>query len=209
MSVVSNKTVAVGNVVLPQAPAGDRAWALYRALDGKGLVPQGFAENWKKTFEEEFSPRRGAEIVAHAWVDPEFRELLLSNGTAAVEQHGYLGPQGEYITALEDTDMVKNVIVCSMCSCTAWPILGLGPTWYKDFEYRSRVIREPRKVLEEMGTKVPESVSIRVADTTAETRYIVLPQRPAGTENWSQEQLQTIVTKDCLIGVAYPQASSS
>ncbi|MET0197791.1 nitrile hydratase subunit alpha [Rhodococcus sp. 06-156-3C] len=192
------------NAAPDQAPVSDRAWALYRALDGKGLVPDGYVEGWKKTFEEDFSPRRGAELVARAWTDPEFRDLLLTDGTAAVAQYGYLGPQGEYIVAVEDTDTLKNVIVCSLCSCTAWPILGLPPTWYKGFEYRARVVREPRKVLSEMGTDLPDDVEIRVYDTTAETRYMVLPQRPAGTEGWSQEQLREIVTKDCLIGVALP-----
>ncbi|AFA71767.1 nitrile hydratase subunit alpha [Gordonia polyisoprenivorans VH2] len=187
-----------------QAPAGDRAWALYNALNAKGLVPEGYVENWKKTFEEDFTPRKGAELVARAWTDPEFRELLLADGTAAVGQYGWLGPQGEYIVALEDTPNLKNVIVCSLCSCTAWPILGLPPTWYKSFEYRARVVREPRKVLAELGTTLPEDVQIRVVDTTAETRYLVLPLRPAGTEDWTAEQLQQIVTKDCLIGVALP-----
>ncbi|RPA19871.1 nitrile hydratase subunit alpha [Gordonia sp. OPL2] len=187
-----------------QAPAGDRAWALYEALKSKGLVPDGYVETWKQTFEEDFTPRKGAALVARAWTDPEFRELLLTDGTAAVAQYGWLGPQGEYIVALEDTPDLKNVIVCSLCSCTAWPILGLPPTWYKSFEYRARVVREPRKVLAELGTTLPEDVKIRVVDTTAETRYLVVPMRPAGTEGWSAEQLEAIVTKDCLIGVALP-----
>lgn len=191
--------------VPPQASAGDRAWALYRALDSKGLVPEGYVEGWKKTFEEDFTPRRGAELVARAWTDPEFRELLLTDGTAAVGQYGWLGPQGEYIVALEDTATLKNVIVCSLCSCTEWPILGLPPTWYKSFEYRARVVREPRAVLAELGTTLPDDVKIRVVDTTAETRYMVLPLRPEGTEGWTAEQLQEIVTKDCLIGVALPK----
>jgi nitrile hydratase len=183
-----------------QAPAGDRAWALYEALKSKGLVPEGYVETWKKTF----TPRKGAELVARAWTDPEFRELLLTDGTAAVAQYGWLGPQGEYIVALEDTPDLKNVIVCSLCSCTAWPILGLPPTWYKSFEYRARVVREPRTVLAELGTTLPDDMKIRVVDTTAETRYLVLPMRPSGTEGWTAEQLQAIVTKDCLIGVALP-----
>ncbi|MBN9790068.1 nitrile hydratase subunit alpha [Pseudonocardia sp. TMWB2A] len=189
-----------------QAPADDRAWALKNALEAKGLIPAGFNEGWKKTFEEEYTPRRGAELVARAWTDPEFRELLLSDGTAAVAQYGYLGAQGEYIRALADTPTVKNVIVCSLRSCTAWPILGLPPTWYKGFEYRARVVREPRRVLAELGTTIPEDVEIKVYDTTAETRYMVLPMRPAGTEGWDAERLAGIVTKDCLIGVALPSA---
>lgn len=189
-----------------QAPVEDRAWALKNALDAKGLIPENYNENWKKSFEEDFSPRRGAQIVARAWTDPVFRETLLGDGTAAVAEYGWLGPQGEYIRALEDTPTVKNVIVCSLCSCTAWPILGLPPTWYKGFEYRARVVREPRKVLEEMGTTLSEDVEIKVYDTTAETRYMVLPMRPANTEGWSVERLASIVTKDCLIGVAVPSA---
>ena len=152
MSVTIDHTTE--NAAPAQAPVSDRAWALFRALDGKGLVPDGYVEGWKKTFEEDFSPRRGAELVARAWTDPEFRQLLLTDGTAAVAQYGYLGPQGEYIVAVEDTPTLKNVIVCSLCSCTAWPILGLPPTWYKSFEYRARVVREPRKVLSEMGTEI-------------------------------------------------------
>ena len=185
MSVTIDHTTE--NAAPAQAPVSDRAWALFRALDGKGLVPDGYVEGWKKTFEEDFSPRRGAELVARAWTDPEFRQLLLTDGTAAVAQYGYLGPQGEYIVAVEDTPTLKNVIVCSLCSCTAWPILGLPPTWYKSFEYRARVVREPRKVLSEMGTEIASDVEIRVYDTTAETRYMVLrnvPQAPkAGARN--------------------------
>lgn len=196
----------VDNALPEKAPRDVRAEALVRALDGKGMIQPGYLEGWKKTFEEDFTPRKGAELVARAWTDPEFRALLLTDATAAVGQYGYLGPQGEYIQVLEDTPALKNVIVCSLCSCTAWPILGLAPTWYKSFEYRARVVREPRTVLAEMGTTVPADMEIRVVDTTAETRYMVLPMRPAGTEGWSAEQLAEIVTKDCLIGVAFPTA---
>ena len=203
MSMTIDHQGTVGNP--EQASVSDRAWALNRVLEGKGLVPEGYVTTWKKAFEEDFTPRKGAEIVARAWTDPEFRKLLLSDGTAAVGQYGYLGPQGEYIKALEDTPTLKNVIVCSLCSCTAWPILGLPPEWYKSFEYRARIVREPRTVLSEMGTALPEDVQIRVVDTTAETRYMVLPMRPTGTDGWSGEQLQEIVTKDCLIGVAVPK----
>ncbi|MBT2246736.1 nitrile hydratase subunit alpha [Sphingobium sp. BHU LFT2] len=189
-----------------QAPAEERARALYQVLKDKSFASEGYVEGWKKVFEEDFSPRRGAELVARAWTDTAFREKLLTDGTAAVGEYGYLGPQGEYIVALEDTDDVKHVITCTLCSCTAWPILGLPPQWYKSFEYRARICREPRKVLAEMGTDIPETVAIKVYDTTAETRYMVLPQRPNGTEGWSAEQLAQIVTKDCLIGVALPKA---
>jgi nitrile hydratase subunit alpha len=187
-----------------QASVSDRAFALFKVLKDKDLVPDGYVEGWKKIFEEDFSPKRGAELVVRAWIDPEFRELLLKDGTTAVGQYGYLGPQGEYIVALEDTPDVKHVITCTLCSCTAWPILGLPPTWYKNFEYRARICREPRKLLAELGTKVPDDVEIKVHDTTAETRYMVLPMRPKGTEDWTKEQLMELVTKDCLIGVAIP-----
>lgn len=189
-----------------QAPAEERARALYKVLKDKGLAAEGFVEGWQKVFEEDFSPRRGAELVARAWTDPAFRELLLTDATAAVGEYGYLGPQGEYVVALEDTAEVKNVITCTLCSCTAWPILGLPPQWYKSFEYRARICREPRAVLSEMGTQIPPEVDIKVYDTTAETRYMVLPVRPEGTEGWSAAQLAQIVTKDCLIGVALPKA---
>ncbi|MDQ1012146.1 nitrile hydratase [Streptomyces sp. V4I23] len=192
-----------------QAPASDRAWALFKALDQKNLIPQGYAESWKKVFEIDFDPKNGARVVARAWTDPAYRDLLLRDGTAACAQFGYTGPQGEYIVALEDTPAIKNVIVCSLCSCTNWPVLGLPPEWYKSFEYRARVVREPRKVLEEMGTTLPADTEIRVYDTTAETRYMVLPVRPDGTEDWTEEQLAEIVTKDCLIGVAVPQVPAT
>ena len=193
------------NALPEKASAARRAEALRRVLDAKGMIPDGYLDTMKKAFDEDFSPRKGAQIVARAWTDPAYRKLLLTDGTAAVNEYGYLGPQGDNITALEDTPTLKNVIVCSLCSCTAWPILGIAPTWYKSFEYRSRVVREPRAVLAEMGTVLPDGMNIRVVDTTAETRYMVLPMRPAGTEVWTREQLETLVTKDCLIGVAVPQ----
>jgi nitrile hydratase len=188
-----------------QAPVADRAWALHKALTKKNLIPEGYIEGWVKQFEVNWDPKNGARVVARAWVDPEYRKLLLHDGTEACEKFGYTGPQGEYIVALENTPTLQNVIVCSLCSCTNWPVLGLPPEWYKSFEYRSRIVREPRKVIREMGTDLPPSVQIRVWDTTAETRYMVLPVRPAGTEGWSEEKLASIVTKDCLIGVALPQ----
>lgn len=188
-----------------QAPVDKRAWALYEAMNRKGLIPEGYLEGLTKMMEVDFDPQNGARVVARAWTDPAYRELLLKDGTAACAQFGYTGPQGEYIVALENTPTVQNVIVCSLCSCTNWPVLGLPPTWYKGFEYRSRVVREPRKVLSEMGTDLPADVEVRVWDTSAETRYMVLPVRPEGTEGWTEEQLASIVTKDCLIGVALPK----
>ena len=184
------------------APAGDRARALEAALVEKGLVPDGFLQTFRHVAEQEWSPRNGAKVVARAWTDPAFRERLLANGTAACAELGFAGPQGEYIVVLEDTPSVHNVIVCTQCSCTAWPVLGLPPDWYKSLEYRARVVRESRTVLAEMGLDVPADVEIRVWDTTAETRYLVLPLQPAGTEGWTEERLAGIVTREAMIGVA-------
>ena len=185
----------------------DRARALFKVLDDKKLIPEGFIGNFTKRMEEEWDPSNGARVVARAWVDPGFRDLLLKDGTKACEQFGYTGPQGEYIVALENTPKLQNVIVCSLCSCTNWPVLGLPPEWYKSFEYRARLVREGRTVLRELGEELPDDVAVKVWDTTAETRYMVLPIRPEGTENMTEEELAKLVTKDVLIGVARPHVS--
>ena len=151
---------------------------------------------------EDWRPENGAQVVARAWTDPAFRERLLTDATAACAEMGYAGPQGEYIVALEDTAERHNVIVCTQCSCTAWPALGLPPNWYKSPEYRARVVREPRPVLREMGLELSAEISIRVWETSAETRYMVIPMRPAGTENLSVDELAALVTREALIGVA-------
>lgn len=187
-----------------QASAAVRAVALKNALEERALVPEGYVEKFTEIMQNDFDPANGARVVARAWVDPHYRELLLSDGTAACAQFGYTGVQGEYIVALENTPALQNVIVCTLCSCTAWPVLGLPPDWYKSFEYRSRVVRESRTVLREMGLDLPDEVEIRVWDTSAETRYMVLPFRPSGTEDWTEEQLAALVTKDVLIGIARP-----
>jgi nitrile hydratase len=187
---------------MSDAPPADRARALEAALSEKGLIPDGFLQTFEHVAEQEWSPRNGAKVVARAWTDPAFRERLLKDGTAACAELGFAGPQGEYIVVLEDTPAVHNVIVCTQCSCTAWPVLGLPPDWYKSPEYRARVVRESRTVLHEMGLDVPADVEIRVWDTTAETRYLVLPLRPAGTEGWSEDRLAAIVTREAMIGVA-------
>ena len=184
------------------APPAARAKALVDALSEKGLVPEGFLDTVGSRAAEAWSPRNGARVVARAWVDPVYRRRLLADGTAACAELGYAGPQGEYIVVLEDTPDLHNVIVCTQCSCTAWPVLGLPPDWYKSPEYRARVVREPRRVLREMGLDLPESVAIRVWDTSAETRYMVLPVRPAGTEGWSEDRLAAVVTREAMIGVA-------
>lgn len=184
------------------APAAARAHALEEALRDKGLVPEGYLDRFLETATETWHPRNGARVVARAWTDPAYRERLLADGTAACAELGYSGPQGEYIVVLEDTPTLHHVIVCTQCSCTAWPILGFPPDWYKSFEYRARVVRESRSVLREMGLELPSSVEIRVHDTTAETRFLVLPLRPAGTETWSEDDLAAIVTREAMIGVA-------
>lgn len=186
---------------------GQRAWALFKVLQDKDLIPDGYLEGLTDMMAHQFDPANGARVVAKAWTDPEYRALLLRDGTAACAQFGYTGPQGEYIVALEDTPTLKNVIVCSLCSCTNWPVLGLPPEWYKSFEFRARLVREGRTVLRELGTELPDDMAVRVWDTSAETRYLVLPMRPAGTEGMGEEQLRTLVTKDVLIGVALPRAA--
>ena len=186
---------------------GERAQALLQVLKQKDLIPDGYIEHMTQLMAHEWSPENGARIVAKAWVDPQFRELLLKDGTAACAQFGYTGPQGEYIVALEDTPSVKNVIVCSLCSCTNWPVLGLPPEWYKGFEFRARLVREGRTVLRELGTHLPASVTIKVWDTSAESHYLVLPVRPEGSESMDEEALRKLITKDVLIGVALPHVA--
>jgi nitrile hydratase len=189
------------------ASPAERARALFKALNDKNLIPAGYIEGFTKSMEVDWDPSNGARVVARAWVDPEYRALLLRDGTAACEQFGYTGPQGEYIVALENTPTLQNVIVCSLCSCTNWPVLGLPPEWYKSFEYRARLVREGRTVLRELGEDLPNDVVVKVWDTTAETRYMVLPVRPQGTEHMSEEELAKLVTKDALIGVTRPHVS--
>jgi nitrile hydratase len=183
-------------------PISRRAHAVEEALRERGMVPEGFFERFHETATEKWHPRNGARVVARAWLDPAFRARLLADGTAACAELGYGGPQGEYIVVLEDTPALHHVIVCTQCSCTAWPVLGLPPDWYKSFEYRARVVRESRTVLREMGLELPAHIEIRVHDTTAETRFLVLPLRPEGTEGWSEDELAAIVTREAMIGVA-------
>ncbi len=184
------------------ASAAARAQALETALSDKQLVPDGFIDSVTTRYVDKTGPQNGAKVVARAWIDPAYRERLLHDGTAACAELGFYGAQGECIVVLEDTPTLHNVIVCTQCSCTAWPVLGLPPDWYKSPAYRARVVREPRALLREMGLDLPESIEIRVWDTTAETRYLVLPLRPAGTEGWSEEQLAAIVTREAMIGIA-------
>lgn len=184
------------------APVDARAFALRDALAAQEPILKRFIAFFTKAAEEEWSPKNGAKVVARAWADPGYRAFLLKDGTAACAKLGYAGPQGEYIVVLENTPRVHNVIVCTLCSCTAWPVLGLPPDWYKSFEYRARVVRESRTVLREMGFEPPAETEIRVWDTTAETRYMVLPMRPAETHDWTEREMAAVVTREAMIGVA-------
>ena len=185
------------------ATIAQRVDAIEAVLADRGLKPAEFVVEATKLAEERWVPENGARIVAKAWTDPAFRQRLLANGRAAVTELGYELPRHHrHLVVLEDTPTVHNVICCTLCSCTAFTIIGLPPDWYKDLEYRARVVRESRTVLKEMGLDLPPEVEIRVWDTTADTRYIVLPLRPAGTEGWSEERLAALVTKDSMIGVA-------
>ena len=185
----------------PFASPAARARAVADALvDGGHLEADAIAD--VERIEEGLDWRNGARVVAKAWTDPAYRARLLADGTGACAELGFEGPQGEYIVVLEDTPDTKHVIVCTQCSCTAWPVLGLPPDWYKRPEYRARVVREPRRVLREMGLELPEDVRVRVFDTTAETRYLVLPRRPEGTEGLSEDELASLVTRESMIGVA-------
>jgi nitrile hydratase len=184
------------------APIAARAAAVKAALIEKGALPAEAFDQFGHLGTEEWKPENGARVVARAWTDAAYRRRLLENGTAACRELGYSGAEGHYIVALEDTPERHNVIVCTQCSCTAWPVLGLPPDWYKSPEYRARVAREPRRVLRELGLDLDESVAIRVWETSAETRYMVIPMRPDGTDGWSEDQLAGLVSREALIGTA-------
>jgi len=184
------------------SPIARRVQALEDLLREKGLYNEEALEAVLQHFERDLGPMNGARVVARAWVDPEYRTRLLSDATAAIGELGFGGPEGDHMVALENTDTVHNVVVCTLCSCYPWPVLGLPPRWYKAAPYRSRMVREPRTLLAEMGCVVPESKEIRVWDSSAEVRYLVIPQRPAGSESLSEEQLAAQVTRDGMIGVA-------
>jgi nitrile hydratase subunit alpha len=181
-----------------------RAIALRDALIAQGLVSPDDLDAIIHQFSDELTPENGARVIARCWIDPGFHERFVTDATAASAELGVTGPEGKHMRAVENTPAIHNVIVCTQCSCTAWPLIGLPPDWYKSAPYRSRVVREARNVLLEMGLVLPDETEIRVWDTTGDTRYVVLPQRPPGTESWSEEQLRTLITRDCLIGVAVP-----
>ena len=179
-----------------------RVRALESLLVDKGLVDPAALDQLIDTYETKVGPRNGAKIVARAWVDPEFKRRLLEDGTAAVAEHGFVGRQSEKLVVVENTGGIHNMVVCTLCSCYPWAVLGLPPVWYKSAPYRSRAVIDPRGVLSELGVSVPAQREVRVWDSTAEIRYMVLPERPAGTEGMTEEQLAALVTRDAMIGVA-------
>jgi nitrile hydratase len=178
-----------------------REEALESLLLERGLVDTATIETFIRTYETAVGPMNGAKVVAKAWTDPDYKQRLLVDGTAAIAELGFKGPQGEHMVVLENTPSVHNVVVCTLCSCYPWPVLGLPPSWYKDPAYRSRVVREPRAVLREWGTDLGPDVEVRVHDSSSEVRYLVLPERPAGTESLSEEDLTALVTRDAMVGV--------
>jgi len=190
-------------VIQRTAPVERRVDAIQQALDERGMNATDAVEELTELAEEHWIPQNGARVVARAWVDPEFRRRLLADGRAAVAELGLSMPKHHrHLVVLENMPAVQNVICCTQCSCTAFTIIGLPPDWYKDLEYRARVVRESRTVLKEMGLDLAPDVEIRVWDTTADTRYMVLPEQPPETIGWSEEKLAGIVTRDSMIGVA-------
>jgi len=172
----------------------------------RGVITSDAVDAVVDVFEHEVGPQNGARVVARAWVDPDYKARLLGDGTAAMAELGIGGAEGDNLRAVENTSEVHNVVVCTLCSCYPWPVLGIPPVWYKSPPYRSRMVREPRVVLAEMGLDVPAARHIRVWDSSAHVRYLVLPERPSGTDGMSEDELAALVTRDCMIGVAVPQS---
>jgi nitrile hydratase len=187
-------------------PAALRAEALEQLLTERGLIDPAVMDKFIQNYETQVGPLNGAKVVAKAWTDPEYKRRLLTDGTAAIKELGFSGPQGEHIVVVENTPTEHNVVVCTLCSCYPWPVLGLPPGWYKDPAYRARMVREPRKVLAEMGLELADDVRITVRDSSSEVRWFVLPERPAGTEGLSEEQLVPLVSRDAMVGVAKASA---
>ena len=179
-----------------------RVKALESLLVEKGLVDPAALDALIDTYEHKIGPRNGARVVARAWIDPAYKERLLTDAAVAIGELGYTGAQGEHMIVVENGPKVHNLVVCTLCSCYPWPVLGLPPVWYKSAPYRSRAVIDPRGVLREFGLVLPEDVEIRVWDSTAEVRYLVLPERPAGSEQLSEEELAGLVTRDAMVGVA-------
>ena len=185
---------------VPSDPAL-RVKALESLLVEKGLVDRAALDALVDAYEHKIGPRNGARVVARAWSDPAYKQRLLTNADAAIAEMGYGGFQGEHMVVVENSAQVHNLVVCTLCSCYPWPVLGLPPVWYKSAPYRSRAVIDPRGVLREFGLELPEDVEVRVWDSTAEVRYLVLPERPAGTEGMNGEALAALVTRDAMVGV--------
>jgi nitrile hydratase len=183
-------------------PPALRTEALEQLLTERGLVDPAALDAIITTYQTHVGPLNGAKVVARAWTDPAFRRRLLDDGTAAIGEMGYLGPQTEHVIVVENTPTSHHVVVCTMCSCYPWQLLGLPPSWYKDPAYRSRVVREPRQVLAEMGLELGPDIQITVHDSSSEVRWLVLPERPAGTEHLTEQQLVPLVTREAMVGVA-------
>jgi nitrile hydratase subunit alpha len=183
-----------------------RVRALESILIEKGYVDPKALDVLIETYETKVGPRNGAKVVAKAWADPDYKARLLKDATAAIAELGFTGRQGEHMVAVENTSQVHNLVVCTLCSCYPWPVLGLPPVWYKSAPYRSRAVIDPRSVLGDFGVALPADKEIRVWDSTAEIRYLVLPERPAGTDNWDEEQLAALVTRDSMIGTGLAKA---
>jgi nitrile hydratase subunit alpha len=191
----------VAETVDPALTPALRAEALESLLLERELIDTKTVETFIRTYETAVGPMNGAKVVAKAWTDPDYKRQLLDDGSAAIASLGFKGPQGEHMVVLENTPTVHHVVVCTLCSCYPWPVLGLPPSWYKDPTYRARVVREPRAVLAEWGTELGPDVEVRVYDSSSEVRYLVLPERPAGTESMSEEELAQLVTRDAMVGV--------
>jgi nitrile hydratase subunit alpha len=185
-----------------------RVRALEALLTEKGYIDPAALDVLIDQYQTKIGPRNGAQVVARAWVDPEFRRWLLQDATAAIASLGFTGRQGEHMVAVENTPEVHNMVVCTLCSCYPWSVLGLPPTWYKSAPYRARAVKDPRGVLEEFGVELPQTIQIRIWDSTAEVRYLVVPQRPAGTEHLSERELANLVTRDSMIGAGLPKAAA-
>ena len=188
------------------SPVALRVKALESLLVEKGYVDPAALDVLIETYETKVGPRNGARVVARAWSDPGFADWLKRDATAAIASLGYQGRQGEHMVALFNTPQIHNMVVCTLCSCYPWPVLGLPPVWYKSPPYRSRAVIDPRGVLGDFGVKLPEDVEVRVWDSTAEVRYLVIPLRPAGTDGWSEERLADLVTRDAMIGTGLAKA---
>jgi nitrile hydratase len=183
-------------------PAALRAEALEQILVERGALDVAFMEKFISMYENDIGPLNGAKVVAKAWNDTDYKKRLLENGTEAIAELGYKGPQGEHIVVLENTPGVHHLVVCTLCSCYPWPVLGLPPSWYKDPAYRAKAVRFPRQLLAEFGLELGDDVEIKVWDSSSEVRYMVLPERPEGTEDMTEEQLASLVTREAMTGVA-------